>query len=70
MIGIIWIKGGKGVKRMGLAIRWTVDCRDRIGDIRHGTICEKHRPMIEFINEGGACKTVSGKEGSTLQGIT
>jgi len=26
--------------------------------------------MIEFINEGGACKTVSGKEGSTLQGIT
>jgi len=55
---------------MGLAIRWTVDCRDRIGDIRHGTICEKHRPMIEFINEGGACKTVSGKEGSTLQGIT
>lgn len=31
VIGVIWISGGKGVRRMGPAIRWMEGWRDRVG---------------------------------------
>ena len=66
VIGVIWIRGGKEVRRMGLAIRWMVGWRNRIGESRHGTICEKDRPMIEFINEGGPCKNCQQEGGKHI----